>query len=102
MSDKPHLARRLNEIEAGSSRLYQRDFLGLSLLADYVANVDTICTEVERLQAVDQAARAFVRHHQRGQPGTSDTLYPMTYAVQDQWHTEWDRRLEALIAACQT
>jgi hypothetical protein len=44
-------------------------------------------------------ARAFVEWHQHGQPGVPGTLYPMTYAVQDEWHAEWDKRLNALIAA---
>lgn len=50
-------------------------------------------------EAVAQAARAFVEWHQKGQPGTPGTLYPMTYAAQEAWHIEWDRRLEALVEA---
>ena len=55
--------------------------------------------ENERLRAVADAARAFVTWHQRGQPGTPDTLYPMTYGALDEWHAEWDRRLQALADA---
>jgi hypothetical protein len=47
-------------------------------------------------EAVVKAARAFIEWHQKGQPGTPGTLYPMTYAVQDKWHDEWDNRLEVL------
>lgn len=53
------IASRLKRIEAGSNRLYHRDFMGLSWLASYVADVDMVCAEVERLKA-QVAARAEV------------------------------------------
>jgi len=50
---------------------------------------------------VVEAARAFVQWHVRGQsqPRTPDSFYPMTYAQQEAWHQEWDKRLDALISA---
>ena len=55
--------------------------------------------KIERLRAIVNAARDFLRHHERGQPGMPDTLYPMTYGALDEWHAEWDRRLQALADA---
>lgn len=69
----------------------------------FTGDVHVACqAENERLRAIAEAARAFVEQHQIGQPGVPGTLYPMTYGVQDQWHEEWDHRLAALIAACQS
>jgi hypothetical protein len=49
------LESRLKNIEAGSTRLYDQDFLGRSWLADYVADVDTVCIELQRLRAENLA-----------------------------------------------
>jgi len=68
-------------------------------LEERYAQVNRLEAENERLRAVVDAARAFVTWHQRGQPGTPDTLYPMTYGALDQWHAEWDRSLETLASA---
>lgn len=63
---------------------------------------DKQTVSLSALLTVDAAARAFVEWHLHGQPGEPGTLYPMTYAVQDQWHEEWDKRLATLIAACRS
>lgn len=45
-------------------------------------------------EALLEAARAFVTHHDAGQAPNQ----PKTYAEEDVWHAEWDRRLDALRA----
>ncbi len=60
---------------------------------------EAMAKDYARQQPVVDAARAFVEHHLIGQPKTPGSLYPMTYAVQEQWHLEWDTRLDALINA---
>ena len=44
----------LDLIQRTSDRLYGANFFGRSYLADYVAEVQTLCTEVERLRAALQ------------------------------------------------
>lgn len=60
------------------------------------AEVQQLKAENAAMATVVKAAREFYQHHQRGQPGTPDTLYPMTYGVLDQWHTDWDYRLKTM------
>ena len=61
--------------------------------------VERIAYKAAANERIAEAARAFVEWQQKGQPGTPGTLYPFTYAQQDAWHDEWDKRLAALIAA---
>jgi hypothetical protein len=62
------------------------------LLEQHIASQDTVI----------QAAREFVLWHQKGQPRTPGTLYPMTYATLDSWHDEWATRLGDLITQVTT
>lgn len=48
------------------------------------------------LDALREAVRAFVEHHDDGQTGQPG--FPRTYGELDVWQAEWDRRIDALRA----
>jgi len=55
--------------------------------------LDSLLAELDALR---EAARAFVEHHDNGQAGQPG--FPRTYGEVDVWQAEWDRRYEALRA----
>jgi FtsZ-binding cell division protein ZapB len=93
--------RTINQLQLENERLRKNDELAHVTSDAQNKAILTLNDENERFRAIAVAASAFVEHHLHGQPSVPGTLYPMTYAVQDQWHEEWDRRLAALIAACE-
>jgi hypothetical protein len=55
-----------------------------------------LADDYRQLCKVVRAAIEFVRCHERGQPGTPGTLYPMTYSDQLEWEKQWDERYDAM------
>lgn len=58
-----------------------------------------LADDYRQLCKVVHAAIELVRCHERGQPGTPSTAYPMTYAAQLEWEQQWDRLYEDMRAA---
>jgi len=88
-----------HELRAENERLIDMDDRLRAALDRVGSTCDILRAENEGLRAIVEPAREFLRWHERGQPGMPDTLYPMTYGALDEWHAEWDRRLQALADA---
>jgi|SRR5215475_12122207 len=89
----------LTELRAENERLTKGYDWSVTRGKIWQIEIENLQAEIGRLRAVLDTAREFLRWHERGQPGTPDTLYPMTYGQLDEWHAEWDRRLQALADA---